>query len=105
MENRSFDTYESCAKFDEFTKTQFRHQGYIVVAACKDDMTSHLSLEGKQWFADMGSTEVWNLEHRSSFTFIGTTGGGDVNERRGITTKDTASVAQVFHVDPDLAAL
>lgn len=55
-----FDTYSSSEGLDWFLRDGIPH-GYIVIAACKDDGARHLSERGKQWFANMGSTEIWNL--------------------------------------------
>ena len=38
--------------------------GHIIVAACQDECVSSLSLQGKQWFAKMGSNEIFNVEDR-----------------------------------------
>ena len=55
-----FDTYKTSDAFDEFIKTGVK-QGHIVVAACKDECIINLSHYGRQWFADMGSREIWDL--------------------------------------------
>lgn len=52
-----FDTYTTSIHFDAFTRLDFP-DGYIVVAACKDDCVSNLSENGKQWFESMGSTQI-----------------------------------------------
>ena len=50
-----FDTYDDEGlDFDRFVKQPLL-DGLIVIAACKDDCTSNLSDNAKQWFADMGS--------------------------------------------------
>ena len=61
-----FDTYESSHELDKLIDTiDFpEDEGIIVAAACKDDCIKAMSHKSKQWFADMGSTEIWNLEFR-----------------------------------------
>ena len=67
-----FDTYKTSELFDEFITGI--PQGYIVVAACKDDCWTSLTRAGQAWFLAMGSREIVNLEYRDSFTFIGVLG-------------------------------
>ena len=50
-----FDTYKESTKLDAFIKT-YIPEGYIIVAACKDDCVTELSEEAKKWFEDMGSS-------------------------------------------------
>ena len=52
-------------------------KGFIVVAACKDDCVIHLSDQIKNYFARMGSKEIYNLSYRGSFAFIGVYGYND----------------------------
>ena len=58
-----FDTYESSYYFDSFVQTEIP-EGHIVIAACKDDCTKNLSTNGKKFFSDMGSKEIWTLGYR-----------------------------------------
>lgn len=58
-----FDTYTTSTDFEEFIQYEIP-DGYIIVAGCMDECTSKLSHAGKQWFADLGSKEIWNLEYR-----------------------------------------
>lgn len=60
---RVFDTYESADSFENHITYEIP-EGYIVVAACKDDCAANLSKYSRQWFANMGSREIWNLEYR-----------------------------------------
>ena len=55
-----FDTYKASDELDEFISKGIPI-GRIVVAACKDDCVTSLSDRAKQWFADMGSKEIWKL--------------------------------------------
>lgn len=60
---RCFDTYIDSHELDTFIATSIP-KGYIVAAACKDDMVTGLSEYSKSWFAKMGSKEIWNLRYR-----------------------------------------
>ncbi len=44
------------------------------MAACKDECISKMSDQGKLWFANMGSKEIWKLKFREGFAFIGISG-------------------------------
>lgn len=92
-----FDTYESSDRFDDFI-TNYVPANYIVVAACKDDCVTNLSQKGKQWFAQMGSNEIWKLGYRQAFAFIGIGSGRGVNERRAVQEADEVSVTQMFEI-------
>ena len=48
--------------------------GYIIVAACKDDCRFNLSEEVMCWFASIGSNAIWRLKNFHSFAFIGKVG-------------------------------
>ena len=78
---QAFDTSASAQGFDNFIANEL-DEGYYVVAACKDDCVTNLSQAGKKWFASMGSTEIWNLEPKQGFAFIGKSKGTVANERR-----------------------
>ena len=67
---RVFDTYKSSVEFDKFIEGDLT-EGFIVIAACKDECTKNLSDKGRLWFANMGSKEIWKLEYRCGFAFIG----------------------------------
>lgn len=58
-----FDTYKSPDQFDDFISDDFKG-GSIVIAACQDDCATNLSEKAKSWFANMGSSEIWNLQYR-----------------------------------------
>ena len=99
--SRIFDTYKTSVEFDEFI-ANFIPEGYIIVAACKDDCVTSLSTKGKQWFASMGSLEIWKLAYRESFAFIGKIKGkGQIgfNEKRSEKKEDAVSVTQVFDIE------
>lgn len=81
-----FDTYKTSEDFEklvDISSTKFG-EGSIVMAACMDDCVTSLSKKCKQWFADMGSKEIWNVEYRQGFSFIGILGRNKVNEKRAI---------------------
>ena len=44
-----FDTYKSSKKLDEFLKIAIP-KTFIIVAACKDECSTRLSLKVKRWF-------------------------------------------------------
>ena len=94
---RVFDTYKKGDSFDEFINREIP-EGLIVVAACKDDMATNLSHEGRKWFGDMGSKEIWTLSYRRGFAFIGISGRTDCKEKRAHTKQEKVEVTQVFRV-------
>lgn len=51
---RAFDTYKSSEKLDTFIRNGIP-EGFIVVAACKDECKTQLSQQAKLWFENMGS--------------------------------------------------
>lgn len=68
-----FDTYYSSDVFEKFISHDIPN-GFIVIAACKDECTSNLSHSAKFWFGKMGSREIWNLKYRCGFAFVGIMG-------------------------------
>ena len=79
---KAFDTYKTSKGLDAFILGKNAPHGTIVAAACKDDCSTKLSEEAKKWFAKMGSEEIWNLDYRQGFAFIGKIGKGKVIEKR-----------------------
>ena len=67
---KMFDTYKNGSDFDEFITLNNFDDGYILIAACKDDCVTNLSKDAKYWFADLGSQKIWDLTYRESFAFI-----------------------------------
>ena len=59
-----FDTYKSSEAFEWFIENSDIADGYIIIAACKDDCSNNLSLLSRQWFKTMGSTEIENIGFR-----------------------------------------
>ena len=55
---------------------------YIVVAACKDECEKAFSEAAKSWFTSMGSKEVWNIENRQGWVFIGNSAKRESFEKR-----------------------
>lgn len=78
-----FDTYKTSSGFDGFIAKGVP-DGFIVVAACKDEFVSNLSESGKQWFAKMGSKDIWRLQFRQGFAFIGKSGITAANEEKAV---------------------
>ena len=101
-----FDTYQTSRGHDSFDAYITKHipEGHIVVAACKDECTTQLSEEGKQWFSSMGSTEIQNLKYRCGFVFIGISGRHEAIEKRAMKKKHRVSVTKIFQVNVDSAA-
>ena len=60
---KTFDSYSSTHRIDAYIE-HLIPQGFIVVAACKDDCVTKLSDKSKDWFQRMGSSEIWNLGYR-----------------------------------------
>lgn len=84
-----FDTYKRSDTFDAFVAKGVP-DGYIVVAACKDECTRNLSTDAKSWFAKMGSKEIFSLSYRQGFGFIGTAGKKDAHEKRCVDSDCTS---------------
>ena len=81
---RVFDTYRTSTQLDEFIDDGVQ-KGHIVVAACMDECSNKLSYYAKMWFRSMGSEEIWDLEYRDGFVFIGVCGETDFQESRSKT--------------------
>lgn len=98
---KAFDTYKNGDSFDKFIDFALELPvGYIIVAACKDDCVTALSVRAKCWFAFLGSSEMWQLKYRESWAFIGQTGKDDnFIEKRGDKKNHGVSVTQVFVID------
>ena len=86
-----FDTYATCTKLDLFIKWPPK-DGRIMAVACKDECTTKLSNIAYWFFNNNGAKEMWNLNYRQGFAFIGIVGTQEGNESRAATTRDTASV-------------
>ena len=67
---RVFDTYKTSVQLDDIINNEIP-PFCIVAAACKDACHENLSEEVMQWFESMGAKEIRNIEHRSSYAFIG----------------------------------
>ena len=93
---KAFDTYKTSAAL-EASIAKGVTAGRIVVAACKDDCVTRLSWEVRRWFGGMGSEEIWDLEVRHGWAFIGTSGPdvGDVeaNENRATLLHEQVAVS------------
>ena len=91
-----FDTYWDSKEFETWIY-QGIPDGSIVCAACKDDCRSSLSVGVKLWFDMMGSQEIWNLEYRQGFAFIGIIGKTreerKLNEKRSIKEEYEVSIS------------
>ena len=99
---KCFDTYESNIDFDDFVEEHSPvPDGYIVVAACKDDCATNLSMEGRQWLSNLGSTEIWDLGYRQSFVFVGSSDTREGQEFRSEDDTYPVSLTQVFMVNAE----
>ena len=58
--SKVFDTYKSSKNLEIFIDSQITN-GHILVVACQDECTAYLSRISRQWLADLGSKEIWNL--------------------------------------------
>lgn len=61
---KAFDTFKRPDYFDHFIKGAKFPDGYIILAACKDDCFASLSYKAKLWFSGLGSKEIWKLQYR-----------------------------------------
>ena len=93
---KAFDTCKSSDSLDDFIAADEIPEGCIIAAACKDECATNLSATAKQWFSDMGSKEVWNLEYRHGFAFIGVSGRNEASEIRAKDGQDEVTITKVF---------
>ena len=93
--------FDGSRGFEGFIEKRLVPDGFIVVAACMDDSVSELSYAGRKWFSEMGSTEIWSLDSRRSFAFIGVMGRNQVMEQRGTEPRNHASATFVAIVKTD----
>lgn len=98
---RVFDTYKSSEELESFINSGDIKDGSIVVAACMDECVSSLSWEAKKWFSGMGSKEIWNLEYRQGFCFIGISGQTACFEKRAADDNVHVQLTQMFQVSKD----
>ena len=96
-----FDTYEKSNGFGEFVESDIP-DGHIVVAACKDECSTGLSVNGKLWFTKMGSKEIWKVKYRCGFAFIGIIGQKTCTEKRSEGTRDQVSVSYAFEIGKEI---
>ena len=69
--------------------------GYIIVAACKDECTQNLSSRIMDFFSiAMGSKEIHTLRYQSGFAFIGVIGTNEKPVERSSKSKDQDVQAQ-----------
>ena len=92
-----FDTYKSSAELDKFI-TEEIPEGHIVAAACQDECHTNLSQSAKLWFEDMGSKEIWNLDYRKGFSFVGISGRKQAQDKVAAAVRDKVSVTQVVQI-------
>ena len=67
--NDVFDTYKSSSGFDFLSKEI--PKGLIVIAAGQDDISTNLSGDMRYWFNRLGSKEIFKVEYREPYVFIG----------------------------------
>ena len=109
---QAFDTYKNSTGLNEFTQRVVGQnkdipEGHIIVAACQDDCTTALSDEAKNWFEDMGASEITNVGYREGYAFIGTVPdfgkqkhgeklNNEVTEKRSEIKSGVATVTHMF---------
>lgn len=78
----------------------------MVVAACREECANNLSISVQLWFDDMGSQEIFNVQYRQGFAFIGCMGQGwaPANEKRALKLDEKISVCGVFRVSDQCQA-
>ena len=67
-----------------------------------DDCVNHLSKKCKNWFADLGSIEIWNLKYRQPFVFIGKTGKFGALEKSSPDLEERVVVTQIFEISKSI---
>lgn len=98
-----FDTYKNSTELDKFIERDIP-EGHIIVAACQDDCATALSEKAKQWFADMGAIEIWNVGYREGYAFIGkqksststSPKDSEVTEKRSEVKNGVATATHMF---------
>ena len=70
--NRAYDTFGSSVEFEKALKTIM--DGEIIVVAVNNEASTRLSANAKEFFQNMGSTQIENLRQKNSWSFIGTKG-------------------------------
>lgn len=58
-----FDTYKSSECLENFLFHMIPN-GFIICAACKDDISTSLSDKCKDWFKNIGSKDIENVLYR-----------------------------------------
>ena len=72
-------------------------EGFIVIAACKDEFTTNLSQIARGWLEGMGSKETSKLEYRCGYVFIGISGGlRPAHEQRALKPSDAVYLTSIF---------
>ena len=100
LHSKAFDLYKSTVSFDDFIRRPLA-DGNLVIAACKDDISTCLSDEAKTWFAEMGSKDIFKVGYRHSFAFIGTVGETTCLEKSGGHKQKSVSITQVIRLNID----
>ena len=97
---QAFDTYKNSTGLDKFIDEREIPEGHIIVAACQDDCATALSGSAKQWLADMGAGEIWNLGYREGYAFIGKkrSSAPNANEVTEIRSEIKTGVATATHM-------
>lgn len=94
-----FDTYKSSKEFERLIEKFDFPKGFVVAAACKDDCMTQLSDKCKQWFGDMGSKDVWELEYQCAFAFVGLIGKKEeASEKSSTELTQQVSVTRIFNI-------
>lgn len=85
---KAFDTHATTLGIKEMLDGGGAPEGFIVIAACQEECVKKMTQKIKKWFTDMGSSEIWNIQHRQAFAFIGIADRCEPHEVRGISLKE-----------------
>ena len=103
----AFDTYKSSESLEKWIVNFDMKQNFIVIAACKDEASMHLSEKVIKWFKELGSKNISELGYRYGFVFVGGTGTHkkEANEKISLDQSESVSLTQIFQINREIAAL
>ena len=90
-----FETYDEMDKQIDVWKAI--PEGHIIIAACNDECMIMKHMDARQFFADQGSSEIWDVTPgKAAWVFLGTKGRQDPMEKRATTIAEAVNVQQIF---------
>ena len=97
-----FDTYEKTPAWSQWLETDAKEipDGYIVVAAARNDCMYMMGLDGMDFFEELGSQHIELLDYRQAFAFIGIQGRKEPLEKRAMHEDNPVSITQLFKMKP-----